>query len=759
MLFLIFAALLLRLALGEKSHQPFQPTGGGDQLLTFKDLGSAQFLPHYFEIEWVKDSKNDGEIYVWYRENLITYRAGSAKVKLVIAENETTSSMDKCWVSRDKHSVLFEIKNKREGTPSSLYNYTIFNLQNRNYVPLVEDQDGDIRHAEFAPQSNTTVFIRNNNIFLRYSTGVHYQVTHDGGMDMLNGVSDWVYNEEVLKKPIALWFSPDEKFLAFLSFNETQVGTFPIPTYKNDKKSGEFNMYYPQPGTRNPKVSFNLFNVETRALGTIPIQDLVNLQDFIIGEVTWVTDGHDAVMVRVFNRDQTLAWHVLVNPVSGDASVVRHRNGRDGWLDNTMAMHYVGSLPGNTSPTKYYVDLSDETGWMHVHLHAVDESVPPVQLTFGNWEVSKILHVDSARGLVHYSANTRHSTEQHIYSVSLETRQITPLVDDTVPGVWSASFSPGGGYYSLIYRGPDVPYQDIRKTLTGEVLDIWADNKNVVEVMKRYSLPNITYFELQHPDGSVLNVRQQVPPNFDPTKKYPALFISYGAPGSQKVVKNFHVPRWDAYISSDPALQFVVYTVDNRGTGGKGRQFRSLIRNKMGTLDVQDQIWAAKKLVKENPFIDSNHVGIHGWSYGGYLTAKAIEADAGVFSFGISVASPTDWRFYDAVYTERHLGTPESNPSGYAKARIRDAKGFRNLRGTFAMAHGTADDNVHFQPMVANLADFLSSNGVTEDKLRVQSFPGGDHYLASHEMDMAVSRFLTSCLEEELDREIGSNEA
>ncbi|PHH59993.1 hypothetical protein CDD81_2227 [Ophiocordyceps australis] len=760
MRFLTLVTLLLRLALAsEILHKPFQPTGNGDRLLSFQDAISSKFLPQYHEIEWAKGSDQDGQLYSLFHGSLIKYRVGTAEAKAVVAKNDTPPLMKRCWVSQDEESVLFKIESTSKNASSSLHNYTIFNIQSRGHVPLVEDQDGDIQHAEFSPRGNNTVFIRNNNIFIRYSNGSHHQITHDGGLDMLNGVSDWLYKEEVLGTSLALWFSPDGKFLAFLSFNETGVDTFTIPIYKGDEETGEFEMHYPEAGTKNPRVNFNLFDVETRALRTISMHDLVDTEDQIIGEVAWVTEGHAAVMVRVFNRDQTMAWHVLVNPVSGERSVVRRRDGRDGWLDNTMTMTYVGPLTDTSSPTEYYVDLSDETGWMHMHLYAVDDSVPPVQLTSGNWEVSKIIHVDTLRGVIYYIANTRHSTEQHIYSISIKSGQVTSLVDDTVPGVWSASFSSGGGFYALTYRGPDVPYQDIRKTLTGQVVDIWTDNKHVVDAIEGYSLPNITYFELQHPDGSTLNVRQQVPPNFNPAKKYPVLFYPYGAPGSQRVIKDFHVPRLDAFISSDPSLQFIVYKVDNRGTGGKGRRFRSLIRNKMGTLDVQDQLWAAGKLVKENSFLDPNHVGIHGWSYGGFVAAKAIETNTGVFTFGISVAGPTDWKFYDTIYTERYMGTPESNPSGYAEAKVHDARGFKNLRGTFAIAHGTADDNVHYQPMTTALTSFLSSNGVPRDKFRMQSFPGGDHYLASREMKLAASGFLLSCLEEELGRDATSQES
>ncbi|CUS10775.1 unnamed protein product [Tuber aestivum] len=244
--------------------------------------------------------------------------------------------------------------------------------------------------------------------------------------------------------------------------------------------------------------------------------------------------------------------------------------------------------------------------------------------------------------------------------------------------------------------------------------------------LSAYSLPKIVWSKLKHPDGYELNVLERLPPNFTKGKKYPVLFDIYGGPGSQRTEKTFRrTVDFSTYLGSDPELEYIVVTVDNRGTGYKGRKFRTMVVGQLGKLEAEDQVWAAKEYGKRD-YVDAGKISIWGGSYGGYLTGKVLELDSGAFSLGIMTALSSDWRFYDSIYTERYMKSLTANRAGYNASAIAKTSGFKNVAGGFLIQHGTADNNVHFQnPAV--LVDTLVSEGVSPEKMRVQWFTDSDH--------------------------------
>jgi dipeptidyl-peptidase-4 len=498
----------------------------------------------------------------------------------------------------------------------------------------------------------------------------------------------------------------------------------------------------------------NMLDMSTMEYTNIPITAFTP-NDTVIGEVTWMTEDHSGMIYRAFNRIQRLDKHVLVDPTTGSSEVVRERDGTDGWLDNNIVMTYVGSVANSTGD--FYLDLSDESGWNHIYLYPV-EGGDAVPVTEGEWEVTAMLKVDTARNLVYYLSTEHHSTERHLYSINYATGEKTALVDDTIAGYWSASFSSRGDYYILSYQGPDVPYQEVYSTnSTTEPLSTLVSNEALMKNISSLHLPNITYFELPHPDGFSLNVMQRLPPNFDPTKKYPVLFTPYGGPGAQEVSKRFQTLAWRAYISSDPELEYITMTVDNRGTGYKGRAFRTAVTDHLGRLEPQDQIWAAKELISMHSYIDADKIGIYGHSFGGYLSAKVLEADSDVFSFGLIAAPVTDWRFYDSMYTERYMSTYEQNPAGYNETAVRNATGFANARGGFLIAHGTGDDNVHYQNSAA-LADLLVGAGVGPEQMSMMAFTDSDHSIVYNGASAWLYKYYTKKLFAERQRKEGEAE-
>ncbi|UNI18125.1 Dipeptidyl-peptidase IV [Purpureocillium takamizusanense] len=752
----------------EPPRHPHQPTGNGERLLTYNEtVTTRKIRPSSISVRWTATGDDGQYITTNDKGDLVLDNIATNASSVFVPASSLPNGTREYWIRHDSRALLVAANATKQYRHSYFADYYILDVASGSKTPLVEDQAGDIQYAVQAPRGNAIAFVRGNNLYLRDGDGKGggkgnvTQITSNGGPDMFNGVPDWVYEEEILGDRFALWFSPDAKYVAYLSFNETGVQTFTIPYYMAGKKVAppyprELELRYPKVGSKNPTVEFNVLDVEAKKSRAVPI-DAFPKDEAIVGEVAWVTEGHSSVIYRAFNRVQDLSKHVVVDPKTGASKVVRERDGTDGWLENTLAMQYVGRIKGACNRT-YYVDLSDESGWQHVYLYPTDSggsNSKPIQLTSGDWEVLSILHVDAKRSLVYYVATTRHSTERHVYSVSWATKKVTPLVDDGVSATWTATFSSQGGYYILTYSGPDVPYQELyASNRTDRPLRTLVDNKGVYKVIDEYSLPNITYLELRHPDGFSLNVRQTLPPNFDPSKKYPVLFNPYGGPNSQQVIKEFQAYGWNAYIASEPELRFITYVVDNRGTGSKGRKFRSAVTGHLGRLEPQDQIWAARQLIASNAFIDAEHVGMWGWSFGGYLTAKTMEADSGVFTFGLSTAPVSDWRFYDSMYTERYMKTLAGNAAGYDETAVRKTDGFKKVAGVFSLMHGTGDDNVHFQNAAA-LVDVLVGGGVSPDKFRMMAFTDSDHGISYNGATAFLYKFLTARLWDEVQRKSG----
>ncbi|KAK2743904.1 diacylglycerol pyrophosphate phosphatase [Myotisia sp. PD_48] len=749
-------SLLLLAGLAQAIHPPRlpdPPTGGGRRLLSYNEtVPRATIAPTSTAVAWIS-GKEDGQY--------LYQGAGGALIiqNIVTNTNETLVAADKVpkdaydyWVKPDLSAVLWATNYTKQYRHSYFANYFILDVKGGALTPLANDQVGDIQYAQWSPSGNTIAYVRGNDLYV-WNAGKTTRITNDGGANTFNGVPDWVYEEEIFGDRYALWFSPDGEYLAFLRFDETGVPTFTVPYYMNNQKIAppyprELDIRYPKVSETNPTVQFHLLNLKTSKRDSIPI-DAFPAKDLIIGEVSWLTTGHDKVAFRALNRVQDREKVVLVNVASRKSSTIRERDGTDGWLDNPMSISYVGKVDGR----EYYVDISDKSGWAHLYLFPVDGG-KEIPLTKGEWEVSRIIKIDTEAKLVYFASTKFHSTTRHVYSVSYgKNTEMKALVNDKEAAYYSASFSAKAGYYILSYQGPDVPYQELYSVKDKKPIRTITSNDALIEKLKEYNLPKITFFDIRVPSGETINVMQRVPANFNPRKKYPILFIPYGGPGAQEVSRSWKSLDWKAYIASDPELEYITWTVDNRGTGFKGRKFRSTVTGRLGLLDAQDQVYAAKQAAKL-PFVDSNHIGMWGWSYGGYLTSKTLETNSGVFTFGIITAPVTDWRFYDSMYTERFMKTLETNAEGYSQSAVRKVDGFKDLAGSFLIQHGLGDDNVHFQH-AAVLTNVLMNGGVTSEKMDTQWFTDSDHSIRYDKDSAFLYKQLTWKVFEEKNRRSG----
>ncbi|KAI9790181.1 MAG: hypothetical protein M1816_005381 [Peltula sp. TS41687] len=689
----------------------------------------------------VKD-KNVFPSDVWPSRNLQTV--------LVMSERHSVSLCLKdgvAWVPTD------ELQNWRHSFTGKYWLFDVATQTGQALDPA--NPEGIIQLASWSPESDAVIFTRDNNLFLRkLSSPDVKQITKDGGTELFYGVPDWVYEEEVFAGNSATWWAEDGKFVAFLRTNETMVPEYPIQ-YFVSRPSGERppkglenypevrEIKYPKAGAPNPVVDLHFYDVQRDQVFTVDIAGDFPDPDRLITEVVWAGSS-GKVVVRETNRESDVLYVVLIDVLLQTGQVVRtvDVNALDGgWFEVSQETRYIPADPSKGRVNDGYVDMVIHDGYDHLAYFTPMDNATPKMLTTGSWEVvTAPAAVDLNKNLVYFVGTRESPIQRQIYSVKLDGSGMTPVTDTSKEGYYDVSFSKGAGYALLSYSGPDIPWQEVINTPSNEnhYVQVIEENKHLAEEAAKYEMP-VEIYQNVTIDGFTLQVVERRPPHFDPKEKYPVLFYLYGGPGSQMVHKKWGVD-FQAYVAAN--LGYIVVTVDGRGTGFIGRKARCIIRGNIGYYEAKDQIETAKIWAAKD-YVDEERIAIWGWSYGGFLTLKTIEQDAGkTFKYGMAVAPVTDWRFYDSVYTERYMHTPQHNPSGYENASISDMKALQqNVR--FLLMHGVADDNVHMQNSLT-LLDKLDLAGV--ENYDVHVFPDSDHSIYFHNANRMVYDRLSNWL-------------
>ncbi len=623
-------------------------------------------------------------------------------------------------------------------------------------------------------------FVRDNNLFLRnLPDGEVIAITEDGGPELFYGVPDWVYEEEVFAGNSAMWWAEDGQYIAFLRTNETMVPEYPIQYFvsrpSGERPPKELENYpevreikYPKAGAPNPVVDLQFYDVVRNEVFSVDVEGDFPNDDRLITEVIWA-GSTGKVLVRETNRESDILRVVLIDVKTRTGKAVRtvNVNALDhGWFEVTHETRYIPADPGRGRPQDGYVDQVIHEGYDHLAYFSPLDNPQPVLLTSGSWEVvSAPSAVDLVNNVVYFVGTRESPIQRHIYSVKLDGSSLTAVTDTSKEGYYEVSFSKGAGYALLSYNGPEVPWQEVISTPSNplDYTHVVEENKQLDDVIARTAMPEYIYSNVTI-DGFTLQVVERRPPHFDPRKQYPVLFHLYGGPGSQTVTKKWTVD-FQAYVASN--LGYIVVTVDGRGTGFMGRTARCIIRGNIGYYEARDQIETAK-IWAQKKYVDPERIAIWGWSYGGFLTLKTLETDAGqTFKYGMAVAPVTDWKFYggcilsrlfpscltpsppiqlhlsfqltqtngaDSIYTERYMHTPQHNPQGFSNASISNMSGLQsNIR--FLIMHGVADDNVHMQNSLT-LLDKLDLAAV--ENYDVHFFPDSDHSIYFHNANRMV---------------------
>ena len=566
----------------------------------------------------------------------------------------------KVWPSRDLKKVLVMSEQQRNWRHSFTGKYWIFDVASQSAEALdPANPDGRIQLATWAPTSDSIVFTRDNNMFLRkLKSKTVTQITKDGGPEFFYGVPDWVYEEEVFQHNYATWWSEKGDYIAFLQTNETMVPEYPIQYYVSrpsgkQPADGEENypevreIKYPKAGAPNPIVKLQFYNVANGEVFSIDIENDYPDKDRLITEVVWA--GKDnKVIVRETNRESDTLKVVLMDVRTRAGKTVREVDVTaidGGWFEVSEYTKFVPSDPSNGRAHDGYIDTIIHEGYDHLAYFTPLDNPDPILLTAGNWEVVKAPSaVDLKKNIVYFVATKESPIQRHVYSVFLNGTGFEAVTNTSKEAYYEVSFSTGAGYALLSNKGPETPTQRIVSTPSNEnQFDITIeDNKGLAAFAAAHDLPAEIYSTVNI-DGFELQVVERRPPHFDENKKYPVLFHLYNGPASQTVNKKFTVD-FQAYVASN--LGYLVVTVDGRGTGFSGRKTRCSIRGNIGYFESKDQIETAK-IWGQKKYVDASRMAIWGWSYGGFTTLKTLEVDGGkTFQYGMAVAPVTDWRFY-----------------------------------------------------------------------------------------------------------------
>ncbi|MDX2285458.1 MAG: S9 family peptidase [Bacteroidia bacterium] len=549
--------------------------------------------------------------------------------------------------------------------------------------------------AAFSPDGSRLAYVFENNLYYTdLATGAETQVTADGKPNaIINGAMDWVYEEEFALKTGFAW-SPDGKRLAFYRFDESRVPEFQMALY-GSLYPKEYRFKYPKAGEQNAIVSIHIYDLASRK--TV-MCDAGRETDQYIARIRWTPDGSRLGLMRL-NRLQNQADVLLADPASGASQV---------FLTETSSTYIKEP---NEFTWTFLKDggllwMSERSGFMHLYRYGADGKLK-YPVTEGAFEVDEVAGIDEPGNRIYFTSTESSPMERKLYSVTLEGKQKTCLTPEA--GTHSVEMSSACRYFVSSHSTPSQPPVARLYTGSGKLLRVLESNEVFAAKMAAYTMGTPRFYTMPLPGGETLNGWMIRPADFDSTRRYPVLMFVYGGPGSQEVLNMWTLGVGMNYFWFQHLAQqgYIVACVDNRGTGGRGRAFRDCTYADLGNLETQDQVSAAKYL-QSLPYVDAARIGIFGWSYGGYMTLLALTKGEGVFKAGISVAPVTNWRFYDTIYTERYLKTPQLNPSGYDNnSPINFAK---NLKGHLLLVHGTADDNVHFQNSMEMVSALVNAN-------------------------------------------------
>lgn len=626
---------------------------------------------------------------------------------------ELVDGIDSYTFSADEKQILIANTSNQIFRHSFTADFYLYTIASKTVFKILEQ----VQEPTFSPDGTKIAFAKENNLFVYdIATKAQTQITLDGKKNsIINGITDWVYEEEFAYVRAFDW-SADSKKIAFIRFDETLVPEFTMNIYKKELYPTVETFKYPKAGEKNAIVSIHIYDINAKSIKDI---NLGNYQDFYIARMKWTNDAN-IVCAQVLNRHQDNLDLIFVDASTGIAKVVMNEKDK-AYVDVTDNLTF---LKDNS-----FIWTSEKDGFNHIYVHDKTGKLKN-QVTKGNWEVTSYYGFDEKNKTIYYQSVENGSTIRDVYKISLDGKKKVKLSQQV--GTNSATFSPDFDYFINTFSSATVPTNyTLNNSKDGKQVQSIVNNDALSEKLKKYNLPNKEFFELTTEKGNKLNAWMIKPKDFDATKKYPVFMYQYSGPGSQEVANNW-LDTNDMWFMSLSQQGYIIACVDGRGTGFKGADFKKCTQKQLGKYEVEDQIDAAK-VIGNYSYVDKTRIGIFGWSYGGFMASNCILKGADVFKTAIAVAPVTNWRFYDSIYTERYMQTPQENASGYdSNSPINFTD---KLKGNYLLIHGTADDNVHVQNSMQMIEALVQANkqfdwaiypdknhGIYGGKTRIQLF-------------------------------------
>ncbi|MFB6258200.1 MAG: S9 family peptidase [Flavobacteriales bacterium] len=689
-------------------------------------------------------SMQDGEHYSMITRNekgdkilgKYEYKSGK-RVKTILEGSELVPEGKEDPISLDDHhfgpneeKLLIASQKEKIYRRSRKAYYYVYDIGSGSLKPLTDHSKGKQRLAHFSPDASQVAFVRKNNIYVKdLESGKEKAITEDGKMNrIINGSTDWVYEEE-FKLTKGFHWSPDGERIAFLKFDESHVKEWNMKYY-GKLYPQKYSFKYPKAGEKNSKVSVHVHDLSEGWTRACEIGDLEYVPRF-----KW-THKSDKLCIMRMNRHQDSLVFLLTDIGDKEKGAIPTRKLYEESEDTYIT---IKTTPTFLKEKEGFVWMNETSGYRHIyHYNMQGEKVR--QITQGDWVVTELEGVDEKDGKVYFTAAKESSLQRHVYSVGLNGKNEKKLTPRS--GTHSADFSKGFEYFIDHHSTANTPETIRLFDAKGKEIKVLESNERLKKTVKSYELPEKEFLKIENREGTKLNAFMIKPPNFDKSKEYPVLMHVYGGPG-HNTVKDEWAGRDFLWHQLMAQKGYIVVSVDPRGTGYRGVDFKKCTYKELGRKETKDVIDASKWLA-EKPYVDDERIGIWGWSYGGYLTSLCMTKGHEFFSAGVAVAPVTNWRYYDTIYTERFMQTPQENPDGYDENSPINHVG--KLEDPYMIVHGSTDDNVHLQNTMMMIQELVRKNKDFEQLI----YPNKAHAIAGGSTRWHLFRQITDFLTEEL---------
>lgn len=597
--------------------------------------------------------------------------------------------IDSYTFNKKENQILIANNSEQIFRHSAVSDYFLYDIASKSLTKIAEFK---IQEPTFSPDGTKIAFAYQNNLYVyEIASKKTQQITTDGKKNsIINGITDWVYEEEFGFVRAFDWNTSGTK-LAYIKFDESQVPEFSMDLYNRGLYPAQEVFKYPKAGEKNAVVSLHLFDVASNKTQTV---NLSNYNDFYIARIQWTNDAN-VLSAQVLNRHQNNLDLLFIDGNTATFKVVLNEKDK-AYIDVTDNLTF---LKDNS-----FIWTSEKSGFNHIY-HYDKTGKLKKQITTGNWEVTAYYGFDEKSGMVYYQSVENGSINRDVYAINISGKNKKRLT--SAVGTNRATFSPNFQYFiNSFSSATKAPTFTLNDSKSGNVIKTIVSNEALEQKLAKYDVAPKEFTTITTEKGHTLNAWFIKPKDFDPNKKYPVFMYQYSGPGSQQVANQWNGTN-DYWFMMLAQQGYIVACVDGRGTGYKGAEFKKCTYKELGKFEVEDQIDAAK-LIGNYPYVDKSRIGIFGWSYGGFMSSNCILKGNDVFKAAIAVAPVTSWRYYDTIYTERYMQTPQENASGYDENS--PINHVSKLKGNYLLIHGTSDDNVHVQNAMVMIEALVQAN-------------------------------------------------